>query len=58
LQEAFELPYSRDIAEIEHGVHEIEHRLLPSAVRLIAAGGVRIDPRNPRVVRIEDGQGD
>jgi phosphoribosylglycinamide formyltransferase-1 len=58
LQEAFELPYSRDIAEIEQGVHDIEHRLLPAAVRLIATGAVRIDPQNPRVVRIEDGQGD
>ena len=58
LQEAFELPYSRDIAEIEQRVHEIEHRLLPSAVRLMATGAVRIDPQNPRVVRIEDGQGD
>ena len=55
LQEAFELPYSRDIAETEQGVHEIEHRLLPAAVRLIAAGAVRVDPHNPRVVRIEDG---
>ena len=32
LQEAFELPYSRDVAEIEKGIHEIEHRLLPRAV--------------------------
>jgi phosphoribosylglycinamide formyltransferase-1 len=55
LQEAFGLPYSRDIAEIEQGVHEIEHRLLPAAVRLIANGAVSVDPHNPRVVRIEDG---
>jgi phosphoribosylglycinamide formyltransferase 1 len=57
LQEAFPLPYSRDIGEIEQRVHEIEHRLLPSAVRLIAAGAVRVDPHNPRVVRIEHGEG-
>ena len=50
LQEAFELPYPRDIEEIEERVHEIEHRLLPRAVRLIAAGRVRIDPDNPRLV--------
>jgi phosphoribosylglycinamide formyltransferase 1 len=54
LQEAFELPYSRDIGEIEERVHEIEHRLLPRAVRLVAAGRVRIDPDNPRLVRIDD----
>jgi phosphoribosylglycinamide formyltransferase 1 len=58
LQEPLPLPYSRDIAEIEQRVHEIEHRLLPRAVRLIAAGAVRPDPDNPRVVRIEDGEGD
>jgi phosphoribosylglycinamide formyltransferase 1 len=57
LQEALPLPYSRDIGEIEQRVHEIEHRLLPRAVRLIAAGAVRPDPHNPRVVRIEDGEG-
>jgi len=55
LQEAFEpVPYSRDIAAVEKRVHEIEHRLLPQAVRLIAAGRVRIDPGNPRRVLIED----
>ncbi len=58
LQEAFELPYSRGLDEVEEQVHAIEHRLLPSAVRLIARGAVRIDPDNPRLVRIEDGRGD
>jgi phosphoribosylglycinamide formyltransferase-1 len=53
LQEAIELPYSRDIREIEERVHAVEHRLLPEAVRLIAAGKVRADPDNPRVVRID-----
>jgi phosphoribosylglycinamide formyltransferase-1 len=52
LQEAFELPYARDMEEIEHRVHEIEHRLLPRAVELIAAGAVSRDESNPRVVRI------
>jgi phosphoribosylglycinamide formyltransferase 1 len=54
LQEAFELPYHRDIAAIEQGFHEVEHRLLPRAVRLIAAGRVSLDPDNPRLVRVED----
>lgn len=54
LQEAFELPYPRAIAEIEERIHGIEHRLLPRAVRLIAAGSVRPDPQNPRVVLIEE----
>jgi phosphoribosylglycinamide formyltransferase 1 len=55
LQEAFELPYHRDIEAIEERIHAIEHRLLPRAVRLIAAGAVRPDPDNPRLVRIDDG---
>ncbi|MEJ7750615.1 MAG: phosphoribosylglycinamide formyltransferase [Thermoleophilaceae bacterium] len=57
LQEAFDLPYSRDMAEVEEIVHEIEHRLLPRAVSLIAAGAVSVDPADPRAVRIEDGDG-
>ena len=55
LQEAFDaVPYARDIAALEAQVHEIEHRLLPEAVRLIAAGRVSIDPSEPRRVRIDD----
>jgi phosphoribosylglycinamide formyltransferase 1 len=60
LQEAFELPYHRDIAAIEQRFHEVEHRLLPRAVQLIAAGAVSIDPDNPRLVRVappEQGDG-
>jgi len=53
LQECFELPYPRDIAEIEQRVHAVEHRLLPRAVRLIAEGRVRIDKTNPRLVHID-----
>ena len=53
LQESFELPYHRDIDAIEQRFHEVEHRLLPRAVRLIAAGRVSLDPDNPRLVRVE-----
>jgi phosphoribosylglycinamide formyltransferase-1 len=53
LQESFELPYHRDIAAIEERFHEVEHRLLPRAVQLIAAGRVRVDERNPRLVHVE-----
>jgi phosphoribosylglycinamide formyltransferase-1 len=55
LQECFELPYSRDIGEIEQRAHAVEHRLLPRAVQLIAEGRVRIDERNPRLVHIDEG---
>jgi phosphoribosylglycinamide formyltransferase 1 len=53
LQEAFELSYPSAIEEIEQRVHGIEHRLLPRAVRLIAAGAVSVDPETPRLVRID-----
>lgn len=53
MQEAFELPYARAVEEIERRVHAIEHRLLPRAVRLIAAGAVSRDPSNPRLVRVD-----
>jgi phosphoribosylglycinamide formyltransferase 1 len=55
LQEPLELPYPARIAEIEERLHGVEHRLLPRAVRLIAAGRVRPDPANPRAVLIDDG---
>ena len=55
LQEALELSYPARIAEIEERLHGVEHRLLPRAVRLIAAGRVRPDPANPRAVLVDDG---
>jgi phosphoribosylglycinamide formyltransferase 1 len=54
LQEPVELSYPARIAEIEERVHGVEHRLLPRAVRLIAAGRVRPDPANPRAVLVDD----
>jgi phosphoribosylglycinamide formyltransferase-1 len=58
LQEAFAInPYSRDIAAIEDRIHEIEHRLLPHAVELFAAGAVRVDPSAPRQVIVEEVEG-
>lgn len=58
LQEAVELTYPRPVEDVEASVHEVEHRLLPRAVRLIAAGRVVPDPDNPRVTRIEDARHD
>jgi phosphoribosylglycinamide formyltransferase-1 len=48
--------YTRDAAEVEEEIHRVEHELLPHAVRLIAAGAVRIDERNPRLVHIDERQ--
>ena len=55
LQEALGLSYPAAIADIEQRVHDVEHRLLPRAVRLIARGRVHPDPARPRVMLIADG---
>ena len=53
LQRALELPHARSAEEVLERLHPIEHELLPSAIRLIARGAVRIDPANPRRVLLE-----
>jgi phosphoribosylglycinamide formyltransferase-1 len=53
LQRAIELPDARDADEVMRALRPLEHELLPEAVRLIASGAVRIDPANPRVIRID-----
>ena len=53
LQRAIEVPYTRDRAQLEEEIHRVEHELLPEAIRLIAAGAVRIDPENPRLVHVD-----
>lgn len=53
LQRAVELPHARSEEEVLAHVHPIEHELLPEAIRLIARGAVRIDPDDPRRVRLE-----
>jgi len=50
LQQAVEVPEDRDPGALEQRIHEVEHELLPAAIRLIASGAVRIDERNARVV--------
>ena len=53
LQRAIPVPYTRDRAQLEKEIHRVEHELLPEAIRLIAAGAVRVDPDNPRVVDVD-----
>jgi phosphoribosylglycinamide formyltransferase 1 len=53
LQRPVDVPYTRDRSQLEAAIHEVEHQLLPEAIRLIASGAVRTDPDNPRLVRIE-----
>jgi len=53
LQRPIPVPPSRDRAELESAIHRTEHALLPEAIRLIAAGRVRVDGDNPRLVHID-----
>jgi phosphoribosylglycinamide formyltransferase-1 len=53
LQRAVEIPDPGSPEEVLERLHELEHELLPEAVRLIAAGSIRFDPGNPRRVVIE-----
>jgi phosphoribosylglycinamide formyltransferase-1 len=48
---------SRDWAETERAIQVTEHALLPETIRLIAAGRVRIDEANPRLVHIDPAEG-
>jgi phosphoribosylglycinamide formyltransferase-1 len=52
LQRAIELQDARTPEEVMLALQPIEHELLPEAVRLIAAGAVRIDPADPRRVLV------
>ena len=54
LQRAVEVPPSRDRGELEERIHEVEHELLPEAIRLFADGAIRLDPDNPRLVHVDE----
>jgi len=57
LQEAIDVPYTRDRSQLEEEIHRVEHELLPRAIRLIAAGAVRVDAENPRLVHVDESTG-
>ncbi len=54
LQRPVPVPPSCDRDELEETIHRTEHVLLPEAIRMIAAGRVRVDESNPRLVRIQE----
>jgi phosphoribosylglycinamide formyltransferase 1 len=54
LQRAVDVPAGRDRSELEERIHEVEHELLPEAVRLFAEGAIRLDPDNPRLVHVDE----
>ncbi|HET9721240.1 MAG TPA: phosphoribosylglycinamide formyltransferase [Solirubrobacteraceae bacterium] len=53
LQRAVELPEARDREAVMGRLRPIEHELLPEAVRLIAAGRVRVSDAEPRRVVVD-----
>ncbi len=48
------VPEDRDRGALELAIHTIEHQLYPEAIRMIAAGKVRIDSGDPRQVVIDE----
>jgi phosphoribosylglycinamide formyltransferase-1 len=52
LQEAVPVRYGDDEASLTARIREVEHRLLPEAIRLFAKGAVRRDPGDRRQVSI------
>jgi phosphoribosylglycinamide formyltransferase-1 len=53
MQRPVPIPPSRDWDDTEKLIHATEHALLPETIRMIAAGRVHIDERNPRLVHID-----
>lgn len=48
------VPADRDRGELEEAIHAAEHELYPEAIRMIAAGKVRIDASDPRTVVVDE----
>jgi phosphoribosylglycinamide formyltransferase-1 len=53
-QREVEIPADRDRGALELAIHATEHQLYPEAIRMIAAGRVRIDADDPRQVVIDE----
>ena len=53
LQGAVELPGAREPDEVLRALRPLEHSLLPEAVRLLARGALRLDPKNSRRILID-----
>jgi phosphoribosylglycinamide formyltransferase-1 len=54
LQREVTVPADGDRATLEEAIHATEHELYPEAIRMIAAGRVRIEANGPRVVVIDE----
>ncbi len=54
LQREVPVPADRDRAALEAAIHAVEHDLYSEAIRMIAAGRVRIDASDPTAVAVDD----
>jgi phosphoribosylglycinamide formyltransferase-1 len=54
LQREVRVPADGDRAALEEAIHATEHELYPEAIRMIAAGRVRIDASDPSVVIVDE----
>jgi phosphoribosylglycinamide formyltransferase-1 len=54
IQHEVSVPADRDRKALELAIHATEHELYPEAIRMIAAGRVRIDSDDPRLVVIDE----
>jgi phosphoribosylglycinamide formyltransferase 1 len=54
LQREVKIPADRDREALERAIHATEHQLYSEAIRMIAAGKVRIDADDPRQVVIDE----
>lgn len=53
LQQAVDINYNDSVEKLRERIHEVEHVLLPQAIKLVAAGRVRLEGENSRSVVIE-----
>jgi phosphoribosylglycinamide formyltransferase-1 len=54
VQREVAVPPGRDRAALEEAIHAAEHELFPEAIRMIAAGRVRIEANDPRTVVVDE----
>jgi phosphoribosylglycinamide formyltransferase-1 len=54
MQREIPVPAGRERAALEEAIHAAEHELFPEAIRMIAAGRVRIEADDPRTVVVDE----
>jgi phosphoribosylglycinamide formyltransferase-1 len=54
VQREVAVPAGRERAALEEAIHAAEHKLFPEAIRMIAAGRVRIEADGPRTVVVDE----